>query len=170
MVRIFFIVCIGVLCSCSNNSDCKKVFEMDMLLYQINNEDLVHEIEMFLDSVQPSPTFNVDKKFLKITVIQKVDTTLYTLYYPKSAFGMIMSTTIYSKVKETIVALSFYGMPYIALPDSLAWQYLKEFFPKEYSYYQENNDFPPPPTGGGQEWKLIFHNDRLISKKIYYSQ
>ena len=149
-------------CSCSNNEVRKEDKEANLPFYQITNEILLREIEMFLDSVPPKRGFrNIDKKIMRISVHLIKDTTKYTFSYP---FNATKGAIFFSNVNGNTVAIYFYGLKDFELPDSLNWNYNKEFFPDEYSYYLEYDDYPVPATGGGMEWTLLFHKGKLIKK------
>jgi len=171
MVRILFIIGYfsELLCCCiSNNTKKEELFDNYLPYYQINNEILEYEIGIFIDSLKKNYPKNI---IVKSTIIQYLDTTIYYLSNATSAFGIINSLTIFSHVKGNIVAFTFFEMQdNITLTDSISWKYLKDIFPDEYKYYQENNDYLPPLTGGGLECRLIFIGDSLVSKQMYSSQ
>ncbi len=163
---ILFVLAIIIFCSCNNYKTIPE--SKELIFYEITNEDLVHEIEMYIGSVD---VHNNEEKIMNVYVIQLNDTTIYELSYATSAFGLIVNPlTIFAKVKENIVAFSYHNAKGIKMPDSLAWKYLKDYFPKEYEYYQKNNDYPPPTTGGGIEWRLTFKDGKLIDKEEMMTQ
>jgi len=168
MKKIFLYIFLFIITySCSNNEVRKDEREANLNFYQITNEILLREVEMFLDSVSPTRKFkNTEKKIMCISVMFFEDTILYTFYYPLSPY----IDKFYSKVNDNIIAIDFYQARDFILSDNLAWEYLKEFFPDEYDYYLENDDFPVPITGGGTEWKLLFHDGKLIKKVEYQTQ
>ena len=178
MVNSFYkIAYISVLvCFCLGCNINKKNKELEPIMpfYQIKNEVLAHEIEAYIDSVKVyEPKFNI----VGVSILQYYDTTIYFLHNASSAVGLIEPLTVYSKIKGNIVTFSFRTMwDIIALPDSVAWTYLKDIFPEEYGYFQNKEyvgDFLIeyiPPTGGGLEWELKFVKGQLINKKVYETQ
>lgn len=140
----------------------KKNIEMPK--YQLNNKVLVNEILSYIESNNVA-AFN--QEVMSVEVSQYQDTTIYELTSAISAYGLITtSSTIYLDISGNTVALSYKGVKDIHLPDSLAWQYLKEIFPEEYAYFEKNNDYPPPPTGKNVIWRLTFKGWKLVNKQI----
>ena len=159
VIKIFFAVMPVLLCifqSCNN--------KVEPVFYRINNESLVQEIINYRDSVNVPSS---EPKIVNVMISTFQDTTTYMLLYAGSACGLsVTPSTVYSKVKGNIVALSYRGVEEIDLPDSMMWKYVKDVFPKEYEYYVENGDFPPPPTAREVLWILKFTKGQMISKKV----
>jgi hypothetical protein len=164
MVRVLIYIVVGMLlCSCKNLEDNSNMDKTEILFAHINNENLVREIRLYIDSVN---TPNLKNKIVHVSISQFEDTTVYKLNYATSAFGLINTpSTFYIKADEEVIAVSYVGVQEIGLSESLAWEYLKEVFPEEFNYYQDNNDYPPPPTSREIVWILTFKGGKLIEKQ-----
>jgi hypothetical protein len=169
MSRLFFILLLIniLICSCSKdnnktidiiNKDISVVSDKELIFYDIKNEVLTKEIKMFLDSINNysymkkkySSTFEEEwgwvapfkfepkkNKIVEISVTKFENVTFYTLYYP---LNPPVSVSTFSRVNNIMVNI-FYGYnPDIELPDSIMWKYMKDYFPKEYEFYQKNED------------------------------
>ncbi len=164
MVRVLIYIVVGMLlCSCKNHEDNSSMYKAEIPFAHIKNENLVREISLYIDSVN---TPNLTNKIVHVSVSQFKDITVYKLNYAISAFGLINTpSTFYVKTNEGLIAFSYAGVKEIGLSESLAWEYLKEIFPEEYKYYQDNNDYPPPPTSREIVWILTFKEGKLIEKQ-----
>lgn len=164
MVRVLIYIIAGMLlCSCKNHEGNNGMHKTEIPFAHIKNESLVREIRLYIDSVN---TPNLTNKIVHVSVSQFEDTTVYKLNYATSAFGLINSpSTFYIMADEEVIAFSYDGVQEIGLSESLAWEYLKEVFPEEFNYYQDNNDYPPPPTSREIVWILTFKEGELIEKQ-----
>ncbi len=155
-----YLILVIVLFSCN----VKEKKQIEMPFYQLKNKILIKEILNYIDSNDVSAS---NKEVMSVCVYQYQDTLMYDLSTEISAYGLISTpATVYLDVEGNTVAFSFFGIQDVIMPDSIAWQYLKNIFPEEYAYYQEYNDYPPPPTQGEIIWRLIFKEQKLINKKI----
>ncbi len=117
MVKTFFLIFVIniVFCACNSNdhnskninSKTKPDTSEKLIFYEINNEDLVRQIEMYMDSINvPS----IKNKIVEVYVISIEDTTIYEISYETSAFGLVTApSTIFSKVNGNIVAISYHN-------------------------------------------------------------
>ena len=161
-VSIYIIFCM-FLCSCKDITDNRNMHKSEMMFACVNNDILVHEIRLYIDSVNIP---NLKNKIVHVCVSRIEDTTVYELNYATSAFGLIsMPSTFYIKADEEIIAFSYVGVQEVGLSESSAWEYLKDVFPEEFNYYRDNNDYPPPPTSREIVWRLTFKRGKLIEKQ-----
>jgi hypothetical protein len=167
-------------CSIKGNED---EGECSLFYVEINNKILVHEIEMYIDEIN---TQGRENKIIRIGITRREDSIIYHVTEPLSKYGMESSLTLFSKIKDYLVAISFHEIGDIGLHKDCLWKYLKDYFPDEYNVYLENiknrglifydedgNEYYEEMKyfvlGGGLEWELIFKNDSLIDKKTYYT-
>ena len=80
----------------------------EMMFACVNNDILVNEIRLYIDSVNIP---NLKNKIVHVCVSRIEDTTVYELNYATSAFGLIsMPSTFYIKADEEIIAFSYVGV------------------------------------------------------------
>jgi len=188
-----------LICSC--NSDNNRQINIDnsnkiekisdtpdnkLIFYEINNEILVNEIKMYMDSINNknymkkiySSTFEEEwgwlesfsfkykkNKIVSVGITKVDDITKYILFYSLDPPSLFYT---FSKVDDIMVIIYYDNIRDIKLPDSVMWRYMKDYFPKEYKIYIENKDndkvFITSTAGGGLEWHLIFKDGILIDK------
>jgi hypothetical protein len=200
MKKILLLLAINLIfCSCNSennrtiNIDDKNtsgVSDKELIFYEIENEILVKEIEMFVDSSNnydyvekiyssmyegerfDTSDFNAlnesANKIVQLYVYQHGDiidyTLCYPLYPPYSSNLPNFYFSIFSKVKDIMVIISSWSMSDIKLPADIMWKYMKDYFPDDYKLYQKNKN-GRMALGGGLEWHLTFKKGKLIDKE-----
>jgi hypothetical protein len=95
----------------------------------------------------------------------------YTLMESADINAFIYSPPhIIFQFERKLVCCCIEGLDIFKINDDFLVEFMKKNYPEQYKYYLEAEDYPPPITGGGLEWELVFQNDSLISKDVYYTQ
>jgi len=176
----------------------------NLIFYEIGNEILLEQIENFIDSIyifrkellkeegfesntKDSINFHrtINNRILQVIVRYFEDFTFYSVFYAPSSSGILNSPTFFSKINDNIIAFSFTNSRFdwnsdvgIKLPENIAWQYIKDYYPKEYETYLWNKEFSEetgikkivaPPTGFVVVMELIFRDSKLINKEIFFN-
>jgi len=170
MLRIIlFIFIIFYSCNNKNNIDENNTIIVadttatNLPFYEIDNDVLVKEIEIFLDTAT-IPLSNVKEKILNILVKHRNDTTIYMFSYCNSAFAIVNTPfTFFSKVKGNVVVFSYLYDSEIKLSDSIKWEYLKETFLEQYNKYYKDGILIPPNLNHNS-YVLKFKDKKLIDK------
>ena len=140
---LFFIFAISIIfSSCNNNNNTlnEKVLsdttESNLLFYEIDNEILVNEIRIYMDTVE----YDVKEKIVVAHISHSKDTTIYTINFANSAYFLATNPDVFfSKISEKVVCFRYGWNTDIKLSVSVAWKYLKNTFPEQYNKYHKDS-------------------------------
>ena len=140
----------------------------ELIFYEINNEILVHEIKMYMDSVK----YNAKEKIVNISTFQNNDTIIYSINFSNSAFALLMGPIkFFYKVNGKTVVFSYECFNDMMLPDSIVWEYFKETFPEQYNMYRRNKQSGSKQSIPPNDWHhyvvLKFYGGELVDR--YFS-
>ncbi|MGI6073565.1 MAG: hypothetical protein ACOYEA_02840 [Fermentimonas sp.] len=182
MVRnILFVAFLYILAGCTPNHN-KIPKRANNFLYILSNDIVERELRNYNDSISNG------KKLLHISIKSLNDTTYYEIREVISAGYLIENpSTFFVNTKIGIVPVSyinatvmFRSIEGVTISRKEAWEFLKEYFPKEYELYlkEEKRSYITndgdiyieeqiPITGGCIVWSLKFINEKYIGKKVF---